>query len=355
MKNPRAALFAIAKILIPLAIIVYLLLVHVTPEQWETLSSHPKNYPLLCVALLVAIGAISLSLIRWCLLVRCQGIHLSMLEAHRLGAICFLLNFVAAGSVGGDVFKAIFLAKRRPGKRVEAVASVFVDRGVGLYGLLVIATVAFLFQGDEVLALGGDEMRQLKWLSAAFLGLGTVVLAVLVFGGRFVDRLVVRGAELPIVGPLVDKIGPPLRMFHHHPYAFGASILMSVGVHGMLTVSIYLIAKGLYPEIPTFAEHCIIVPIGMLASALPLTPAGIGLLEAAIESLYMVIPAQPTQASGTMVALVFELVKLIIAIAGTVFYWTANEEVRESLEGDETLLEERNDAVLPNATAISSN
>ena len=56
---------------------------------------------------------------------------------------------------------------------------------------------------------------------------------------------------------------------------------MSVGVHGLLTLSVYLIARSLYPSVPTLAEHFIIVPIGMLASALPLTPAGIGVFEAA--------------------------------------------------------------------------
>ncbi len=69
-----------------------------------------------------------------------------MLEAFRLGSICFLLSFVSAGSVGGDLFKAVFLARRRPGKRVEAVASVLVDRGVGLYGLLLVVAAALLLR-----------------------------------------------------------------------------------------------------------------------------------------------------------------------------------------------------------------
>ncbi|MEO1618391.1 MAG: lysylphosphatidylglycerol synthase transmembrane domain-containing protein, partial [Planctomycetota bacterium] len=340
MKTPRTLISTLLKVLVPLGIIAYLLLFKVEPEQWQSLASHPKNYPLLGGALLVAVSAISLSLVRWCLLVRCQGIELTMLEAHRLGAICFLLNFVAAGSVGGDLFKAIFLARRRPGKRVEAIASVFVDRGVGLYGLLVIATIAFLFQGGDAVEMGGEDMRFLRVGSAVLLITGTVVLCLLVFGGRFVDRLVRWGSDLPVVGGVVEKIGPPLRMFHHHPIAFGVSILMSMGVHGLLTISIYWIAKSLYPSVPTFAEHLIIVPIGMLASAMPLAPAGIGLLEAAIEWLYQIIPDQPTIASGTLVALVFEVVKVIIAIAGTIFYWTANEEVRQSLEGSESELED---------------
>lgn len=121
-------------------------------------------------------------------------------------------------------------------------------------------------------------------------------------------------------------------MFHSHPIAFAASIAMSVGVQSMLVLSMYLIARGLYTDPPTLAEHFVIVPIAMLASALPITPAGLGLLEAAMEWLYKVIPAVPTEASGTLIALVFEIVKVVMAVLGTIFYWTASKDVRESIE-----------------------
>ncbi len=336
MKSPRQLALNVLKIAIPVGIIAFLLY-RVEPEQWRELSQHPKNYLLLALALGVALAAISLSFARWCLLVRCQGIRLSMLEAHRLGAICFLLNFVSAGSVGGDLFKAIFLAKRRPGRRVQSVASVVVDRGVGLYGLLLVASAAFLMYDGGPRGGEAADLQQLKWASAVLVAAGTVVLAGLVFGGRFVDALVRRGTDLPIVGGIIEKVGSPLRMFHDHPIAFAASVLMSIGVHSMLTVSMYLIARSLYPAVPTLAEHFIIVPIGMLASALPITPAGIGVLEAAVEWLYEIIPAVPTLASGTLIALVFEMVKVVIAIVGTIFYWTAGEEVRESLEEAEQM------------------
>ena len=79
-----------------------------------------------------------------------------------------------------------------------------------------------------------------------------------------------------------------------------------------------------------------IVPIGMLTSALPITPAGIGVLEATIESLYHVVPAVENEG---------------LRNAGCVgvrdgegrdgsdrkrsFYWTANEEVTGSLAAAE--------------------
>jgi uncharacterized membrane protein YbhN (UPF0104 family) len=206
---------------------------------------------------------------------------------------------------------------------------------------LLVSAAFLLVGGSGPTALAGEDMERLKLATAILVVLGTAVLSLLVFGGRFIDRFVGWAGTLRWVGGPVQKIGLPLRMFHDHPVAFGLSIVMSVGVHLMLTLSLYLIARSLYPSVPTLGEHFIIVPIGMLASALPLTPAGIGIFEATVDLLYKMIPATATNASGTLVALVFEMVKVLIAIVGTVFYWTAGEEVRESLEEAEQVEQDK--------------
>ncbi|TWU22176.1 hypothetical protein Pla52o_32310 [Novipirellula galeiformis] len=317
------------KFVIPVAIITWL----ANHIDWAQLSAQPKDYRLLVGALAVAMVGLSLSFARWCLLVRCQGISLSMLEAFRLGSIGFLLNFVSAGSVGGDLFKAIFLAKQRPGKRIEAVASVVVDRGVGLYGLLVLVALGLmLIEPSQSTEIDRQQMQQIKGATLTLMTVGSIVLCVLVLGGKGVDRLVRWGSGLSFVGPVVAKVGPPLRMFHAHPIAFLVSILMSLGVHSSMILSMYLIARGLYTDPPTLVEHFVIVPIGMLAAAMPITPAGLGVYEATIAWLYKIVPATKTTASGALVALVFEIVKVAMAAIGTVFYWTSSKELRESVE-----------------------
>lgn len=327
----KKALLTVAKFAIPVAIILFLFH-NIPPEKWEKLSSQPKNYPLLATALVIALGSISISFSRWCLLVRCLGIDLTMVEAFRLSAIGFLLSFVSVGSVGGDVFKAIFLAKRRPGKRIAAVASVFVDRGCGLFGLVLLVSITLIIAPPQTAGGESEGIEAIRFWTSVLVFCGTVVLTVLVLGGRQVDQLLINGSKLPVIGRVVGKIGPPLRMFHTHPIPLFVSIVMSLGVHTGLTLSIYLIARSLYADPPTLAEHYIIVPMGLLASALPITPAGLGVFEGAVDWLYDHVPAKPTLASGILVALVFEIVKVIVAVLGTIFYWTANEEVRDSLE-----------------------
>ncbi len=326
----KAIFVSLAKFAIPVAIIAWLLL-RMEPSEWQQLREQPKDYLLLVTALFIAIAAMVLSFLRWWLLVRCQGIAITVVEACRLSAIGFLLSFVSPGSVGGDLFKAIFLAKRSPGKRFEAVASVVVDRGVGLLGLMLLVTIAFGYVEPKSNTAGEDITRIGRaTMSLAVIGFGIVT--VLILGGRPIDRLILSAATWPLVGALIQRVAGPLRMFHRHPVAFGIAVAMSVGVHLLLVVSIFLIACGLYSSPPNIADHFIVVPLAHVVSALPIAPAGIGVMEAAMEWLYRVIPATPTTASGTLVSLVYEVVKVVIAVIGMLFYWTAGRELKSSLE-----------------------
>ncbi len=331
----KAQRFAVAliKFALPVLLISWLLW-RIDAEQWEMLRQRPKNFPLLIAAWITATLAVSISLVRWAILVQCLGIRLSIWEAFRLGAIGYLLSFVSAGSVGGDVFKAIFLARRAPDKKVESVASVLVDRALGMYGLLVVVASALAFFPPQATSA---EFQQITHGVAVLTGIGTIALVMLVTGGRWIDWSLQRISKWRWIGSFVSRIATPLRMFHDYPRRFVLALVMSLFVHVLLTLSIFMIASALYDDAPSFSDHLVIVPVGMIAAALPLTPAGLGVFEAAIEWLYSIIPHPPTQASGTLVALVFELVKIVLAASGVVFYWSGNREVRETIQAVDSL------------------
>lgn len=337
-KTSRDAASKIAKFGLPLAILT-LLLWAVPAEKWHALQQSPKDYRLLTAALLVAVAAMCLSFIRWRVLVRSLDIPLTMTEAFRLGSIGFLLSFVSAGSVGGDLFKGAFLARRRPGRRTVALASVIVDRACGLYGLVMLACVALLACGADPVSTSiaaGQAGNQTDTFSPADLrygifglfAIGTVSIAVLVFGGKWVDRCLRLIEHWPIVGSVVMRLIPALRIFHQRPASLLLAIFITLGVQGGLATSMYLISLALFSDAPTLTQHFVIVPVGMLVSAVPLTPAGVGLLEVAIEAMYRWALPATSKASGTLVALVFEAVKIAMAVIGTLFYWTAPAEVR---------------------------
>lgn len=331
-RRRRTIALSAIKFLVPLLIISWLVW-RVEPEQWEALRDRPIDYPLLVLAILASLLAFCISFFRWWLLVRCQGISIGIIEAFRLGAIGFLLSFVSAGSVGGDLFKMVFLARRSPGKGLEAVASVIVDRGVGLLGLIWLVALAMSQAGRP----SNPELTRIGDLAVVLAVLGTAVLLLLVLGGRAIDRSLSRAARWRYVGGWIDRVAGPIRVFHRHPWVFLGALPLSLAVHLSLAVGAHLIARGLYGDLaPGIGDHFVIFPIANLASALPIAPAGLGVLEAAMEWLYRVVPAEPTVASGTLVALVCELVKVIMAIIGMIFYWVADGELKSSLAAAQT-------------------
>ena len=110
------------------------------------------------------------------------------------------------------------------------------------------------------------------------------------------------------------------------------ALVISVVTHSMFTFSVYLVAKALFVHIPTLREHLILVPLGMVAGSLPLAPAGFGAFEFAIEKLYKIIPAATNiDVAGVLVALVYRMLTILVAMIGIVVYWSSRREVQEVL------------------------
>ena len=63
-----------------------------------------------------------------------RGWIFSFRDAVRLGFIGNIFNLVIPGAVGGDVIKAAFLCRMQPDKKPQAVASMVLDRILGLLG-----------------------------------------------------------------------------------------------------------------------------------------------------------------------------------------------------------------------------
>lgn len=317
----------VVKFGLPIGILWYLV-ANITPEQWDVLRNSEKHYGYLVLALALGLVATCISYVRWYLLVRSHHIPLTLIEGIRLGTIGFLLNFVSVGAVGGDVFKAYFLARRSPGKRIEVFATVLVDRVVGLYGLLLVASAALFVIGD---AIGGADLVMIRQFVYALTIIGALFMIAIVLGGPVIDRTVEQLGRLPLVGGFVHRVADPLRAFRDHTITFMITILMAVVVHVMIAVAIFFVASGLYRNHPTLGEHLVIVPIANAIAGLPISIAGIGVFEGVLDKLYQVVPAVPSAASGTVIGMVYEIVKMIIAAMGIVYYWTSGKEVRDSI------------------------
>lgn len=318
----------ILKLALPAALFIYLLW-SVPAEDYRAFWSQPKRWNLLLAAQFISLGAIIVSFLRWRSLVLAFDIPFTTREALRLGFLGYLLNFISFGSVGGDVFKAILVARDRPEKRPESVASVLLDRAIGLLGLLILAWLSlWLFAGDDITPLLKGIRRGAAVLACSSL----VALVVMVFAGKWIDRLIDRSASLPIAGGTLARMARAVRQLRSRPQLLIGLIVWAVAVHTLLAVSVYFISCGVYLEHPTLQQHLMVVPPGMAAGTLPIAPGGIGVQEGAIAGLFSQLPDLPQNYSGILVATVFRFITIAISGIGVVYYWASHGREFEFVE-----------------------
>lgn len=304
------------KLAIPAGLFIYLLW-SVPADDYRAFWSQPKRWELLFAAQLLALVAAIISILRWRLLVLAFQIPFTVREALRLGFLGYLLNFISFGSVGGDVFKAILVARDRPQKRPEAVASVLVDRAIGLIGLLLLSWLTLvLFSSD----FHSPLLTGIKRGAAIFTTISIFCLAAAVFAGQWFDRLIHWSARLPLAGQTLARMARAVRQLRSSPQVLLWMVVLAVCVHSMLATTVYLISCGIYPHHPTLQQHLMVVPPGMAAGALPLAPGGIGVQEGALAGLFQQLPDLPPLFSPVLVATVYRLVTITIAGIGIAFY-----------------------------------
>src|ERR1043165_8491436 len=140
----KKVISAVAKLAISAVLIGYLIVCAARDPQFGALVSRQKNWPVLLCALPVCLFAVTITILRWNLLIGALGLSFSIRETLRAGFLGYLANLLPFGLVAGDSLKAVMLIHRNPRRKTEAVASVIVDRVLGLYALLLLAAVASL-------------------------------------------------------------------------------------------------------------------------------------------------------------------------------------------------------------------
>src|SRR5438128_5163551 len=106
-------------------------------ELWHTLALADRGELLLS---LVFMGlTLVLGVFRWRMVLRVHGLDLSLGRATEISFVAHFFNSLLLGSSGGDLLRAYYAARETHHKKTEAVATVVVDRLLGLFAMLVFA------------------------------------------------------------------------------------------------------------------------------------------------------------------------------------------------------------------------
>ncbi|MEX0610996.1 MAG: lysylphosphatidylglycerol synthase transmembrane domain-containing protein [Pirellulales bacterium] len=335
----RRTVLTVAKLALAVTILIYLFAQ--ARGGFARLMEQRVSWPLLMAGMLCTLAASTISFVRWHLLIRAVGIHVRLVDTLRLGALGLALNFVSPGMIGGDFFKAIFLAHGQPGRRTEAVATVVADRLIGLLTMLVVASVGIL--ASDLMEAQSAALRVLCDVILVTALVTWALVALLLFVRRRSEPRLIRWAKTPpLIGGTVARLVGTVQAYRSQKRTLLAAFGLSTLVALFFISSFYLVARGLPIEEPPWREHLVIIPVAALVGAIPITPSGLGTLELAVEELYQAVPGGVAvkQGEGALVALARRLTEMAVALVGLVFYLTHRREVEEVYAEAEELAED---------------
>jgi uncharacterized membrane protein YbhN (UPF0104 family) len=213
------------------------------------------------------------------------------------------------------------------------MATIVIDRMVGLLGLVIIAAAAVWGLDTEHRATLDVLVRGLGWMAALLVGLLAVVI-----WPRYVPHVLVRWlVELPLVGPAIHRLFAAAFCYARRRWVLMAAVGLSVTVHLLIGLAVFLGSRALFPSGPTLREHLVITPIANVAGALPIAPMGLGQFEAAMSYLFDVVPVDKRgQGIGIVVALVYRLMTIAVAPIGILYYWLNRQLVRDLMAQEDS-------------------
>lgn len=332
----RRMIVGCLKLLLALGILAFLFYRLRGEQVFQQLISQPKHWPSLAIAQVLVLAALSINYVRWYVLGRALSLKFTLPDAFRLGSLGLMLSQVAPGSVGGDLFKAVFIAREQPGKRTEAVASVLIDRVVGLFAMLVVATVGYTI-GMKHVAFS-ETLHALARLVVVLAAIGSVGIVLLMTPAFTGPRVVDLAGRAPVVGPTLARLIQAAAAYRHGRRYLFAGILLACVTHTLLVLSIWCIGRGLPVKPPSLAATFVVGPLSLATGAIPLTPSGLGTFEAAMDALCQAAGSRPGE--GLLIAITYRFMTYVMVAVGAVYYLNSRRTVAQVLHEAEEMADE---------------
>jgi uncharacterized protein (TIRG00374 family) len=323
-----------------------------------TIWQRPIGWTQLAASAALCLAASSLTFVRWFVLVRAQELPFTLRSAFRLGMIGLCLNTFLPGSVGGDLMKAVFLAREQE-RRTVAVATVVLDRVIGMIGLfcLVLLVGVTLWGLGAMAALETNRSAELVLRAVcgtAALTVGLVAgvwLALRLLPAAWATRCEQLLSRMPRIGASLAELWRAAWMYRSKGGTLLATLVMTLAAHGMQVFAFHCAGAALFEpaELPSLAAQYILIPAGMTMQAAVPTPGGLGGGEAIFGSLYA--SCGFAFVAGVLSSLCYRIVTWFWGLVGYVVYYRLRTAPAPSQTAEGLAAAEAHGVVIPSAPA----
>ncbi len=252
----------------------------------------------------------SFMVVRWMKLVEALDIEVDRLRVVKIFFLSTFFGSFLPSGVGGEAVRAVSFS-RLTSRGVESIASVVMDRLIGLLSMLLMGLVSLtvfyrMYPHPALLGV------------VVLLSVGTIVGLALVLSRRMQARVVSLGGRLG-EDSWVSRAALAMGRYRDRLGTLGVVLLLSIGVQGLRVLQAYLLSEAMDLGTPLIYFLCFIPPI-LVVTMLPISVGGWGTANVAYVALFSQVGMDPDGA--------FVLSVLILALGvignlpgGLIYAW----------------------------------
>lgn len=289
----------------------------------RSLTEGPYAY----IAFGILMAQALLSSFRWRMLLQSKTKDsLPALQLIKLTWIGLFFSSVLPGAVTGDLLKLVYAKDLSPKlTKTFLVMSALMDRVIGLMGLLFLLGMFSILNYNEVVQVN-PIMSHLVHVNF-LLFLGVIVFFVTLFLPAKIQHTVLHLThKVPVLGNKIANTIEQVWLMGKDKRMIINCLLLSILLQFMGVLAFWTITHAHYGKDLSLSMVFTFVPLGMMAIAVPISPAGLGVGHAIFDKLFSFFGIH----QGASLFNLFFISMVINNLLGIIPYLTAGK--RKSLE-----------------------
>ena len=283
----------------------------------DTLRTTADSWHFMAFGAFAFIGPIMFCVFRWGVLLRAQGFKFSLGRMTALYFIGQFFNSFLPGGLSGDLVKAYYIVGETHEKRTEAVATIFMDRVLGFFALVLLTVAVMCARLGFFL---GDPRLRVVLLFNIGLMAGAIATLAAVFRKSALERsaLMKRIEKHTRLGDILTRVHTACHTCLKSRGVVVKTLLFSLGNH---IVFIVCCAAGIGTALGirlSLFDYLAVFPAINAVAAIPLTPGGLGTRDGA--TVYLLGAMDVPEARAILLSLLIYIAMLLWSLVGGVVY-----------------------------------
>ena len=172
-------------------------------------------------------------------------------------------NYAMPGGVGGDVVKGYYLIQDHPHFRSGAIISIFMDRMIGFFIMILTAAIALIWKWETVVA--SDALTSLA-TGVILLAIGFITFFTLALSRRFKTSQLAQFVfdQFPM-GKKIERLYLRLHSFRGHTSALWKAFVLSFIAQFGTIIAVALMGHWMGVTELALGDYMFLVPLGTVA------------------------------------------------------------------------------------------